>query len=104
MRLQGRSSPRFSRNIPHGSSVPAHAAQRQLQSSGRAAFGDVKCNADGDGTVVLRGRVPSFYLKQLAQEIVRKADGVFSVVNELEVDYDHSALAGRQSSMTVSAR
>jgi osmotically-inducible protein OsmY len=33
----------------------------------------------------LRGQVPSFYLKQLAQTAVSGIDGVFQVVNEIEV-------------------
>jgi osmotically-inducible protein OsmY len=33
----------------------------------------------------LRGQVPSFYLKQLAQTAVSGMDGVAQVVNEIEV-------------------
>ena len=33
----------------------------------------------------LRGQVPSFYLKQLAQTAVSGLDGVSQVVNEIEV-------------------
>ncbi|MGO9111670.1 MAG: BON domain-containing protein [Thermoguttaceae bacterium] len=33
----------------------------------------------------LRGQVPSFYLKQLAQAAVSGLDGVSQVVNEIEV-------------------
>ncbi len=33
----------------------------------------------------LRGQVPSFYLKQLAQAAVSNLDGVSQVVNEIEV-------------------
>jgi osmotically-inducible protein OsmY len=37
------------------------------------------------GQLYLRGQVPSFYFKQLAQEAVADIDGVLQVVNEIEV-------------------
>jgi osmotically-inducible protein OsmY len=37
------------------------------------------------GRLFLRGQVPSFYYKQLAQEAVCGMDGVKQVVNEIEV-------------------
>jgi len=40
-----------------------------------------------DGRVVLRGCVPSFFHKQMAQETVRRVDGVCAVDNHLEVDW-----------------
>ncbi|MEX0729121.1 MAG: BON domain-containing protein [Planctomycetaceae bacterium] len=79
--------PRYSRILPDSSPTLANAAQRHLQRKGRAAFSGVECSADDEGAVILRGRVPSFYLKQLAQEVVRQTDGVSCIVNELEVDY-----------------
>jgi osmotically-inducible protein OsmY len=42
------------------------------------------CEFD-QGQLFLRGQVPSFYLKQLAQEAVIGIDGVRQVVNEIEV-------------------
>jgi osmotically-inducible protein OsmY len=38
-----------------------------------------------DGVLLLRGRVSSFYEKQLAQEAVRKLEGVDQIVNQIEV-------------------
>jgi osmotically-inducible protein OsmY len=38
-----------------------------------------------DMRLYLRGQVPSFYLKQLAQTAVSGIDGVTQVVNEIEV-------------------
>jgi osmotically-inducible protein OsmY len=35
--------------------------------------------------VFLRGRVNSYYLKQLAQETIRNVAGVEQIVNEIEV-------------------
>ena len=39
-----------------------------------------------DGILYLRGHTHSFYQKQLAQESVRRLDGIKTVVNEIEVD------------------
>lgn len=38
-----------------------------------------------DGEVVITGRVPSYYLKQLAQETVRPALGSRTLLNRVEV-------------------
>ena len=38
------------------------------------------------GVLFLRGRLFSFYEKQVAQETVARIDGVAQVVNEVEVD------------------
>jgi osmotically-inducible protein OsmY len=38
-----------------------------------------------EGNLFLRGQVPSFYYKQLAQEAVARLEGVSQVVNEIEV-------------------
>jgi len=38
-----------------------------------------------EGVLTLRGRVPSYYLKQIAQTLVLKIDGVDEVNNRLEV-------------------
>jgi osmotically-inducible protein OsmY len=40
---------------------------------------------DHEGVVTLRGRVPSYYLKQVAQELVGRVPGVEVVSNHLEV-------------------
>lgn len=37
------------------------------------------------GSVTLRGVVHSYFQKQMAQEAVRRVDGVDQIVNELEV-------------------
>lgn len=41
------------------------------------------------GVLFLRGRLPNYYHKQLAQEAVRRVDGVAHVVNEIEVSHPH---------------
>ncbi|MCA9132046.1 MAG: BON domain-containing protein [Planctomycetales bacterium] len=39
------------------------------------------------GIVVLHGRVGSFFQKQMAQETLKRLEGVEKVINELEVDW-----------------
>ncbi len=45
-----------------------------------------------DGHVVLHGRVGSFFQKQMAQEAIRKIDGVERVENHLEVLWPDESL------------
>jgi osmotically-inducible protein OsmY len=40
-----------------------------------------------EGIVTLSGRLPSFYLKQLAQTAVRGVSGVEVIANQIEVVY-----------------
>jgi len=40
-----------------------------------------------DGCVVLKGNVRSFYQKQMAQEAIRRIDGVQRIDNLLEVNW-----------------
>ena len=40
-----------------------------------------------EGRVVLRGVVSSYYQKQMAQEALRKVDGVGQIENHLEVNW-----------------
>jgi len=44
------------------------------------------------GRVVLRGVVPSFYQKQIAQEVVRSVEGVERIDNQLQVDWSEISL------------
>ena len=46
----------------------------------------VFCHEEG-GTVVLQGRVRSYYQKQMAQEALRNLEGVERIVNDLQVDW-----------------
>ena len=40
-----------------------------------------------DGNVRLQGTVGSFFQKQMAQELVRRVDGVQQIENQLRVDW-----------------
>jgi osmotically-inducible protein OsmY len=65
----------------------AENAERRLKSSPHAALRSITCEVEDDA-LVLRGRVMSFYLKQLAQETVRTIDGVGLVINVVEVMHE----------------
>ena len=57
---------------------------RTLTESGHAHLRQVQVAISG-AEVALLGRVPSYYLKQLAQSLVLGIEGVESLRNELEV-------------------
>jgi hypothetical protein len=59
-------------------------AERRLRRSGYLALQDVSCDACAEG-VRLRGRLPSYYLKQVAQAVVAEVEGVRRVINLIEV-------------------
>lgn len=61
------------------------AAARCLGECGYPALRRVACEYR-DGTITLRGRVPSYFLKQLAQSVVRHCAGVKRVENCLQVE------------------
>ena len=61
-----------------------HEAERRLRRSGYLALRDVSCEAHA-ASVQLHGRLPTYYLKQLAQEIVAAVEGVRQVINRIEV-------------------
>ncbi len=62
----------------------AEAASECLRSSPYRALRGILCECD-QGILLLRGWLPSFYYKQLAQEAVANVRGVRQVVNEIEV-------------------
>ncbi len=61
------------------------AARRRLHVAPYPSIRNVSCESGGAGTLVLRGQLPSFYLKQFAQEVVARTEGVMLVLNETEV-------------------
>jgi osmotically-inducible protein OsmY len=63
---------------------PADLAERALRSSPYLALRNVACDSR-DGALVLRGCLPTYYLKQVAQAVVARVEGVRQVVNEIEV-------------------
>jgi hypothetical protein len=59
-------------------------ALRRLWNGGYLALRDVECDVRG-ATAWLRGALPSYYLIQVACEIVSQVPGVRRVVSDLEV-------------------
>ena len=61
------------------------AAERALQRSGYLSVRNVRC-CYSDGVLTLRGRLPSFFLKQMAQcAVARRLRDEAIVDNQLEV-------------------
>jgi osmotically-inducible protein OsmY len=63
---------------------PADLAERALRNSPYLALRNVTCEYQ-DGALTLRGHLPTYYLKQVAQAVVARVEGVRRVVNEVEV-------------------
>jgi hypothetical protein len=76
-------------------------AESRLRRSGYLALRDVSCEAHA-ATVQLHGHLPTYYLKQLAQEVVAAVEGVRQVINRIEVVISTGRpLAERQRSVEV---
>jgi hypothetical protein len=58
--------------------------QMRFRTSPYVALRRLRCEYRG-GVLVLHGRVASYYLKQLAQEVVRRLAGVEEIANHVEV-------------------
>ncbi len=61
------------------------AIKRNPHLNGYKVFCQEEC-----GIVVLHGRVSSFFQKQMAQESLKRLEGVEKVINQLEVDWQAS--------------
>src|SRR5438309_850834 len=59
-------------------------AERRLRGNSYLALKNVSCTCL-DGILLLEGSLPTYYLKQLAQEVVADIDGVDQIVNNIEV-------------------
>lgn len=59
-------------------------AEMCLRSASDLAEHPIRCEFR-EGTLTLRGRVPSYSLKQAAQALVQRIDGVAAVDNQLDV-------------------
>ena len=68
----------------------AHCLTDQLTEAltGNPHLSGRKLDHEADaGIVVLTGRVNSYFQKQMAQEAIRRIDGVERIDNQLEVDW-----------------
>ncbi len=61
-------------------------ARDRLQRSDYRGLGTISCHFE-QGVLFLRGQLPCYYHKQLAQEAVRGLIGVSRIVNEIEVPH-----------------
>jgi len=68
---------------PHCDAIMREVVDR-FRRSGYQALSDVSCDARDD-VIYLRGRLPSYYLKQVAQAAAAEVEGVRRVVNRIEV-------------------
>ena len=59
-------------------------ARSRLRTSGYHQLRRIACEFH-EGVLTLRGHVPTFHLKQVAQTLVRELDGVGAINNRLEV-------------------
>ena len=62
----------------------ADLAKKRIRRQPNLTFQRIWCEYDV-GRLFLRGQVPTFYHKQLAQEAIAGMAGVVQVVNEIEV-------------------
>lgn len=63
----------------------ASKVSQQLQGTGHLRLRNVTVE-ENQGHVTLKGRVPSYYLKQLAQTVAVSVGGVGEIRNELTVE------------------
>jgi osmotically-inducible protein OsmY len=84
----------------------AEIAQAALRRSAYFELRNVSCDYSG-GILTLRGRVPTYHMKQMAQASVAEVPGVVEVHNRLEVttssDFHNPNVAWREHDMLVSA-
>ncbi len=58
-----------------------------LETSPYVPHRKVRFETAANGSIVLRGHVESFFQKQMAQETLRRIDGVEEIVNQLKVNW-----------------
>ncbi len=61
-------------------------AKKRIQSSQYSEIRRIQCEVR-EGILFLKGQVSSYYIKQLAQEIVRTVEGIGGLANHVEVTY-----------------
>ena len=60
------------------------AVHKRLNNTGYRSLSSVRCRFH-EGTLTLKGEVPSYYHKQIAQEAIRKIGNFKAIVNEIDV-------------------
>ncbi len=87
IRTESRARPMAEDKQPPAASRHAVLADRVVRAwrgSRHAALLNVQCTVR-DGVLIIHGRVPTFYAKQMAQSLARKVDGVQHIDNRVEV-------------------
>ncbi|QDT61429.1 BON domain protein [Stieleria bergensis] len=79
-------APLINESTVSGFDEKSQALECAIQQAGHRGLDRVRVTLL-DGWIVLRGRVSSFYLKQLAQEAVRPMAIGMQIRNELHVDH-----------------
>ena len=69
---------------PSRSREIAEEARDRLRNNADVVGKDVLCACE-KGVLRLRGELPTFYAKQLAQEAVKGVEGVAGIINDIEV-------------------
>jgi osmotically-inducible protein OsmY len=80
----GEQTPLAARRVS-GDEEITQAMLRKVKALGYAGLQPLTCEHH-EGMLVLRGQVPSYFMKQLAQELASKIPGVKLVVNSLSVE------------------
>jgi hypothetical protein len=77
------------------------AALERLQSSHYSALRQLGCEVT-EAVIVLTGIVPTYYLKQMAQTIILRLEGIRSMVNLVEVrESDRRQPVGDEGTFSV---
>lgn len=63
-----------------------HRVDRAIKQNPHLSGNQVFCQEES-GVVVLHGRVSTFFQKQMAQESLKRLEGVERIINELVVDW-----------------
>jgi osmotically-inducible protein OsmY len=71
-------------SLPARLRTVAERAESRLRSNPYLALKNVSCEYC-EGVLTLRGCLPTYYLKQIAQTAVARLDGVERIVNDIEV-------------------
>jgi osmotically-inducible protein OsmY len=69
---------------PDNTLRPEAVAKARLRDVPRLSNQRIWCECQ-DGRLFLRGQVPSFYHKQLAQEALANLEGIAQIINDIEV-------------------
>lgn len=67
-----------------GYPTPVERAEQRLRSNPYLALKNITCE-ERPGVLILRGQLPTYYLKQMASAAVADLDGTEEIINQIEV-------------------